>query len=139
MGRVPPTRSNSRSCKTRSSLAWSGAASSPTSTRNTVPPSAISSFPFFCDGARKGALFMAKEFTLQQRVHYGGTINCHKRPVGTAAIAMDGAGNQFLSGAAFALDQDSRFTCRHPGDKLIHLAHALAFSDHTVLDVEFLL
>ena len=82
---------------------------------------------------------MAKEFTLQQCVHDGCTINGHKRPVGAAAVAVDGAGNEFLSGAALALDQNGGFTRRHPGDKLIHLAHALAFADHAVLDVEFLL
>src|ERR1039458_3865417 len=51
MACVPPTRSNSRSCKTRSSLTCSAGANSPISSRNTTPPSATSSRPFFCTAA----------------------------------------------------------------------------------------
>src|SRR5262249_45309452 len=42
---VPPTRSNDRSSRKRSSFAWSCGGSSPTSSRNAVPPSAASSRP----------------------------------------------------------------------------------------------
>ncbi|OIQ63000.1 hypothetical protein GALL_554650 [mine drainage metagenome] len=45
IGDVPPTRSNSRSCSTRSSLAWKAAEMSPISSRNSVPPWAISKRP----------------------------------------------------------------------------------------------
>src|SRR6266567_8218389 len=82
---------------------------------------------------------MTKEFALQQRVYDRSAINCHKGPVCTIAIAMDRAGYEFLSRSALALDQDCGLTRRNPGDKLIHPAHALAFTDHVVLDVEFLL
>jgi len=43
----PPTRSNSRVSRTRRSFAWTPGASSPTSSRKSVPPSASSSFPGF--------------------------------------------------------------------------------------------
>ena len=43
--RTPPTRSNSRSCSTRKSLAWSISDMSPISSRNTVPSSASSNLP----------------------------------------------------------------------------------------------
>ena len=44
-GLSPPTRSTTRSSMTRSSLTWIEWGSSPTSSRNTVPPSAVSSRP----------------------------------------------------------------------------------------------
>src|SRR5258708_2729267 len=45
MDRVPPTRSNSCSCKTRNRAIWVSAGSSPTSSRKIVPPSASSNRP----------------------------------------------------------------------------------------------
>ena len=42
---TPPTRSNSRSCSTRSSFTCTSAGTSPTSSRNSVPPSASSKRP----------------------------------------------------------------------------------------------
>jgi hypothetical protein len=43
--RPPPTRSNSPSCRTRSSLAWKAGLISPISSRKRVPPSACSKRP----------------------------------------------------------------------------------------------
>ena len=45
IGALPPTRSNSRSWRTRSSLAWVSRGSSPISSRKSVPPSASSKRP----------------------------------------------------------------------------------------------
>ncbi len=45
MDRVPPTRSNSCSCRTRKRAIWVPRGSSPTSSRKIVPPSAISNRP----------------------------------------------------------------------------------------------
>src|SRR4029077_3875447 len=84
------------------------------------------------NSASKGALLMAKEFTLQQCVNYSCTIDGHKRTVGAAAVAMDGASNKFLSGTALAVNQDGGLTRRHPGDKLIHRTHTRAFANHAV-------
>ena len=42
---LPPPRAHSRSCSTRSSFAWIGGVTSETSSRNSVPPSAISKRP----------------------------------------------------------------------------------------------
>ncbi|CAM4389489.1 hypothetical protein COSO111634_38455 [Corallococcus soli] len=42
---TPPTRSNSRSWRTRKSFAWSISDMSPISSRNTVPSSASSNLP----------------------------------------------------------------------------------------------
>ena len=48
IGRVPPTRSNSCSCKTRSKAIWASGGSSPTSSRKSVPPLANSNLPKRC-------------------------------------------------------------------------------------------
>ena len=45
IGARPPIRSTVRSCTTRSSFACKEAGISPISSRNTVPPSALSSLP----------------------------------------------------------------------------------------------
>ena len=41
----PPTRVNSRSCRTRRSFAWSASDMSAISSRKSVPPAAASNFP----------------------------------------------------------------------------------------------
>ena len=57
MVRVPPTRSNSCSCRTRSNLACASSGSSPTSSRNIVPLSASSKRPLRCSVAPVNAPF----------------------------------------------------------------------------------
>src|SRR5438132_2094237 len=48
MSSCPPTRWNSRSCRTRKSFTCMAGEISPISSRKSVPPSACSNFPFFC-------------------------------------------------------------------------------------------
>src|SRR5712671_5191578 len=52
---------------------------------------------------------------------------------------MDRARDQFLSGAAFAANQDSRFGGRNSADELIDLPDPRALAHHVVLDVDFFL
>ena len=67
MVRVPPSRSNSRSCKTRSSFTCVAGGTSPISSRNSVPLSASSNFPGLrCHGAGERAFLVAEKFALQQ-------------------------------------------------------------------------
>ena len=54
---VPPSRSNSRACNTRSSFTCVARLSSPISSRNSVPPSASSKRPFFVACAPVNAPF----------------------------------------------------------------------------------
>ena len=65
---VPPTRSISRSCSTRSSFACRMGESSPISSSKTVPPSAISSLPFFCAIAPVNAPFSWPNSSLSSSV-----------------------------------------------------------------------
>ena len=140
MVRVPPTRSNSRSCSTRSSLACSRGASSPISSRKTVPPSAISSLPFLLrDGAGERAFLVAEQLAFEQIFGQGGAVDGDARLVRAAAGAMDGARHQFLAGPAFAEDQHRDVARRHARDELIDVAHARAVAHHVVLHADLVL
>src|ERR1035437_8698865 len=72
--RVLPTRSNSRCCKTRSSLACRGGGSSPISSRKTVPPSATSSLPFLVAIAPVKAPFSCPNNSLSRVGVVGGFL-----------------------------------------------------------------
>ena len=77
---VPPTRSNSRSCRTRSSLTCISIGISPISSRNSVPPSASSKRPGLrADGAGEGALLVAEQLRLHQRLGDGGAVDLDER------------------------------------------------------------
>ena len=57
-------------------------------------------------GAGIGALFVSEELALQQVFVERSAVHCHKRLGGPRTPRMDGVGEKFLSGAAFASDQD---------------------------------
>ena len=82
---------------------------------------------------------MAEQLTFEQCFGDCRAVDSYKRLVAATAVAVDVAGDEFLPGAAFAVDQNCGILCRHPGDELIHLAHGFAFTHHAVLDVQFLL
>ena len=65
--RVLPSRSNSRSCSTRSSLGCSSSGMSPTSSRNSVPPWASSKRPIRCAIAPVNAPFSWPNSSLSSR------------------------------------------------------------------------
>ena len=53
----------------------------------------------------KGALFVAEQLRLQKRIGQGRTIDREEGIVAAQAVAMNGAGDQFLAGARFAENQ----------------------------------
>jgi hypothetical protein len=64
---VAPTGRISPSCSTRSSLLWRDSGISVTSSRNSVPPSAISKSPFFSSCAPVNAPFLCPNSSLSSR------------------------------------------------------------------------
>ena len=56
---------------------------------------------------------------------------------GPAAVLVDGAGDQFLAGAALAGDQHRHVLGGDAADGLVHLAHGRAAADHAALRVRF--
>ena len=56
------------------------------------------------DRAGEGPLFMPKKFAFQKCLRNGRAIDAHVGVLPSLAEAVQSAGNQFLSGAAFAQD-----------------------------------
>ena len=82
IGASPPTRSNSRSCSTRSSLTCIAGGMSPTSSRKSVPPSASSKRPsLLLDRAGERALLVAEQLALEQRLGERGAVDLDERAV----------------------------------------------------------
>ena len=121
--RVLPSRSNSRSCRTRSSLGCNSerdVADLVQKQRALVgqfePPDLLA------DGAGERAPLMAEQFALDQACRDGGAVHLHKCALAPPAQIVDGARDQLLAGAAFTLNQHGRIGRRHG----LHVAqHAL--------------
>ena len=80
-------------------------------------------------GAGERALDVAEELALEQGLGNGAAVDGHEGPVGPVAALVDGLGDEFLAGAALAVDQDRG---RGGGDLVHHLvdrAHARALAD----------
>ena len=105
-GLRPPTGSTSPSCSARSSLTCAASGNSPTSSRNSVPPSASTNLPVcLLGGAGEGALLVAEQDRLDQVLGHGAAIDRDERLGAARALAVDGARDQLLADAGFALDQ----------------------------------
>ena len=120
---VPPSRSNSRSCSTRSSLTCVARLSSPISSRNSVPPSASSKRPFF-ERVRAGerALLVAEELRLDQILRQRRAVHLDERLLRARRVVVDRVRDQLLAGARLAAQQHRRVRRRDLRDLLVHLA-----------------
>ena len=88
--RSAPTRSNSHSCSTRSSLACSSSGISPTSSRKSVPRSASSKRPArSLERAGERASHVAEELALEELFGDRGAVDLDQRLVGAAAARVD--------------------------------------------------
>ena len=83
-------------------------------------------------GPGEGALLVAEQFALQQRLRDGGAVDGQERLVGPLAVVIEGAGHQFLARAAFAQDQHVDVLRRDPADGLAHLLHDRTAADDAV-------
>src|ERR1035438_7484039 len=99
---LPPTRVISRSCRTRSRSVCVFRLMSPISSRNTVPPSAISNFPFLRYCAPVKAPFSWPNNSLSS----GGSVIGLQFMEATHASGVNGANHQLFAGSALAGDQD---------------------------------
>src|SRR3954467_8614628 len=87
--RPPPTRSTSRSSRTRRSLACVSRGRSPTSSRKRLPPSASSKRPPSGEGAGEGAFLVAEQLALDQSRGQGGAVELDQRLGRAAAVGVD--------------------------------------------------
>jgi len=60
---------------------------------------------FIAGGTSERAFFVSEKFTLQEAVGQGGAVHRDQWLVGALAGLVNGAGGQFLAGAAFPADQ----------------------------------
>jgi len=105
-GGRPPTRSNSPDCNTRSIFAWVSSGSSPTSSRNSVPPSACSNRPARRAIAPVNAPFSCPNNSLSTSVPgRAAQFTATNKPLPPAAALVDRAGHQLLARAGFAAEQ----------------------------------
>src|SRR6185503_19108424 len=84
------------------------------------------------DGAGKGALLMAEQFRFQQVLGNGGAVHGNEGLVGALRLAVDIAGENFLTRAAFAGDQDGGFAAGNLVGQAEHRRHGFVFIDQLV-------
>ena len=112
---VPPTRSNSRSCSARSSLICTSIGRSPTSSRNSVPPSASSKRPGRrAHRAGEGALLVAEQLALEHAGRERRAVDAHERLVLARRVDVDGVRDQLLAGAGLAAQEHRRAASARP-------------------------
>ena len=134
-----PTRSNSRSCSTRSSFTWVAGEKSPISSRNSVPPSASSRRPSRANRRPVKAPFSwpnnslssSPSFSAAQLTFTNGF--CARR-----TAVMDRRGDEFLSRSRLAADQHRGIAGRDLVDFEVDFAHGVRVADD-VLRPELLL
>ncbi len=133
MGRDSPTRSISRSCSARRSLACSDMLISATSSMNSVPAvRQLEASDPAGDGAGERALGVAEQLGLGQRLGNGGGVEGDESLVGTRAVVVDRPRDEFLAGAGLALDQHGAVHRRDQLEALEHLLHRAALADDVV-------
>src|SRR5262249_36979602 len=104
-----------------------------------------------CDRAREGAFLVAKEFAFQQAGGNGSAIELPECIGVTRTQIVDSAGNQFLAGSGFAVDENGGIRRgygldlgqdasqrRALADDLLEIALITNFT-HLVLDIDTLL
>ncbi len=81
------------------------------------------------DRTGEGALAMAEEFGFEEVFGEGGTVDGDEGGVVAAGIVVEGAGDEFLAGAAFAEDEDGGVGIGDAFDHAEDVLHALAGAD----------
>ena len=103
---LEPTRSNSRSCSTRSSLACSGqrhVADLVQEDRALVGH--LEAADALSVGAGERALFVAEQLALHQRRRQRRQVDLDQRPFGVGRVLVQHLGHRFLARAGLADDQ----------------------------------
>ena len=89
-------------------------------------------------GAGEAAFDVAEQFGLDQLFGDGGAIHFDERLGAAQAGGVQGARDEFLAGAAFAIDEHAAVGGRGQGDLLAHGLHGNALADDVVARAEFL-
>ena len=111
--RVPPKRSSSRSCKTRS-ISVGFPKGYPPLRRGTE--SLICDFEppgLLRDCAGEGAALVAKQFTLEQAAGHCGAVELDERSLPAQAALVKGARHELLASARLSQQEHGRISCSH--------------------------
>ena len=130
MVRLPPTCSNSCSCKTRSRRDLDGGRKVGDFVQEERAAFGLLDAAGAAErGAGEGALFVAEELALQQPVAERGAVYLHERLAGAEAVVVNGRGDKLLAGARLAADEDRRAGRGDLVDTEVDLAHAVRVAD----------
>ena len=86
----------------------------------------------FGDGAGERAFLMAKKFAFDKIFRNGGAIELDEGGAGALALTIEGAGDKFLAGAAFAGDEDGGLGGGDLADQFAKLLHRSALAEEFV-------
>ena len=89
-------------------------------------------------GAGEGALLVAEQLALQQRLGERRAVEADERPLLARAGEVDGAGDQLLADAALAADEHRGPARRRAGDLLRDAVHHFAGADDLALHAQLL-
>jgi hypothetical protein len=105
-----------------------------TSSRKMVPPWASSKRPILSWTAPvKAPFFVAEEFGLEEVLGEGGAVDGDEGLVLAGGVEVEGAGDEFLAGAAFALDEDGGVgVAANPGHHDVEQSHVMPIAQQSL-------
>ena len=83
-------------------------------------------------GSGESALQIAEQFALEQRLGKGSAVDGDEGVGGARRTDVHGAGDEFFTGAAFAVDQNRAGGRSHGAHRLLELLHGAARADDVV-------
>ena len=86
-------------------------------------------------GAGEGAAFVTEEFAFEELFGDGGAIDSEERLGAAIRVVINGAGDKFFAGAAFAGDESGGIGGGQLTDNFEHLLHALATANDALFVV----
>src|SRR2546428_7739967 len=95
--RVPPTRSNSRSCRTRNNEPLHAVFQVTDLVEKESSAVGDLDFPRLSHGTAEGAAFVPEQFVFHESFGNRGAVDGDEGPIPPQAAAMDGSGNRLLS------------------------------------------
>ena len=127
---VAPTGITSRSCSTRSSFTCErGGHLADLVEEEGAAPRRREESLLVAHRAGEGALHVAEQLALQQALRQRAAVDREERALGPGGQLVDVARDDFLAGAALALDQHRRVGGRHLLGELEHVDEALGLAD----------
>ena len=132
-GRELPTGVSAPSCRVRRSFTCITGLMSPISSRNSVPPSALSKRPATV-GHRpgEGSLDVPEHLALDQLRRHRRAVQLHEGLVPPGGVGVDRPRHELLPGSPLTADEDPGPGGRHHVDQLVDALHGVGAPHHPV-------